>query len=126
MLYKMLKIERDSQNNSGGSMRIRQIFITKSGILAEKVQEHFNTMFDSLEISNKSPTELKEIALSREHKPCNDLVDKDEDTDLHAPTLPEKFSDLQDKHFPLFLTFDHVSCPIHSIYDYSLIKLLAV
>lgn len=83
-------------------------------------------MLDSIEISNKSPKELKEIALSREHKPCADLVDKDEDADLHAPTLPGKFSDLQDKDFPLFLTFDRVSRPVHSIYDFMLIKLLAV
>ena len=108
MLYKMLWIERSFQINSGGSARARQVFVTKSGVLAEKVQEHFNKMLESLGMSSKTPQELKEIALSRKREESGDLVDKDEDTDLHT-TLPGKFSNLQDEHFPLFLTFDRVS-----------------
>lgn len=110
MLYKMLCIERRLQMYSGGSVRTRQIFVTKSGVLAEKVQEYFYKMLESLGMSNKTPEELREISRARKHKQCGDeLVDKDEDSDLHT-TLPEKFSDLQDEHFPLFLTFDRVSC----------------
>ena len=91
-------------------MRLRQIFVTKSGVLAEKVQEYFYKMLESLGMSNKTPAELREIARARKHEQCDDdLVDKDEDSDLHT-ALPGKFSELPDEHFPLFLTFDRVSC----------------
>lgn len=109
ILYKMLWIERNFQITSGGSMRPRQVFVTKSAVLAEKVEEYFCKMLESLAMSNKTPEVLKEIAQARKHyEQCNGLVDKDEDSDLHT-TLPGKFSDLQDEHFPLFLTFDRVS-----------------
>lgn len=91
-------------------MKERQIFVTKSGVLAEKVQECFYKMLESLGMSNKTPEQLREISRARKHEQWgDDLVDKDEDSDLHT-TLPGKFSDLQDEHFPLFLTFDRVSC----------------
>ena len=110
MLHKMLWIERNLQITSGGSMRVRQVFVTKSAVLAEKVQEYFCKMLESLGMSDKTPEELKEIAQARtHHEECDGLVDKDEDSDLHT-TLPGKFSDLKDDHFPLFITFDRVSC----------------
>ena len=122
IVYKMLWIEQSCYINSGGSTRARQIFITKSAVLAKKVQEHFNKIFESLGISNKSPEELKIIAQSsreREHDGLN------LDADLHV-TLPGKFSDLRDEHFPLFLTLDGV-CFLHLRYNnWLLIKLLAL
>ena len=115
MLYKMLWIERNLQMNSGGSLMARQIFVNKSGYLAEKVQEYFDKILESLGMSNKTQEELREVAQARKREQCSDdLVDKDEDPDLHT-TLPGKFSELQDEHFPLFLTFDRVSCAVCAV-----------
>ncbi|KAF8624782.1 hypothetical protein AX15_005672 [Amanita polypyramis BW_CC] len=108
MLHKMLWIEKSFQINGDGAIKARQMFVTKSGVLAEKVQEYFNKMLESLGMSNRSAQELKAIAEDRKRKQRNgDLVDKDEDYDLNT-TLPTRFSDLRDDHFPLFITFDQL------------------
>lgn len=108
ILHKMLWIERSFQINSGGTINARQMFVTQSGVLAEKVQEYFNKMLESLGMSSKSAQELKAIAEERKRRLINEeLVDKDEDYDLNT-ALPARFSDLRDEHFPLFITFDHV------------------
>ncbi|KAK2462120.1 hypothetical protein APHAL10511_006583 [Amanita phalloides] len=107
MLHKMLWIERSFEIGTDGTTKARQMFVTQSSVLADKVKEYFNKMLESLGMSNKSPEELKAMAQAQKYNEFDDLVDKDEDFDLNS-SLPSKFSDLRDEHFPLFLTFDHL------------------
>jgi len=109
MLFKMLWIERTYQLNSDDMAKPRQIFVTKSRVLAGKVEEYFLKLLDSLKMSSQSPQELKKIVAHRGTEPEEDnLVDFDEDEYWRAD-LPSKFSGLQDSNFPLFITFDRVS-----------------
>ena len=109
MLFKMLWIERTYQLNSDCMTKPRQIFVTKSRVLAGKVEEYFLKLLDSLKMSSQSPQELKKIVARRGIEPEEDnLVDIDEDEYWRAD-LPSKFSELQDSNFPLFITFDRVS-----------------
>jgi len=109
MLFKMLWIERTYQLNSDCIAKPRQIFVTKSRVLAGKVEEYFLKLLDSLKVSFQSPQELKKIAAHKGTEPKEDnLVDFDEDECWRAD-LPSKFSGLQDSNFPLFITFDRVS-----------------
>lgn len=92
MLFKMLLIERAYQLSDRSQPPPKQMFITKSQVLMGKVEENFMTYFSSLSFaSHFSETASGENNMER----CNHL--------------PEKFTDLKDAHFPLFVTFDHVS-----------------
>jgi hypothetical protein len=111
MLYKMLSIERaqELRAEEEGVPKIRQLFVTKSRTLAEKVEEHFVMLMASLSIGCKSPEELKELARAQKLVQEKEaLVDKDDEVDYRSD-LPSRFSLLTENHFPLFITFDHVS-----------------
>lgn len=104
MLFKMLGIERTSRRS--GERRIRQVFVTQSRVLAEKVEEYFNNMIQSCAGALQSAEEL-EWRASRRKEIEKDLVELDEE-DESLSNLPSRFSELEDKHFPLFVTFDKV------------------
>jgi hypothetical protein len=90
--------------------KVRQLFVTKSRLLAEKVEEYFAKLLTSLSAASKSPEELKALAAAQKILPEGEaLVDKDDEL-RYRSDLPAKFSHLTDQHFPLFITFDHVSC----------------
>ncbi|KAG5646925.1 hypothetical protein DXG03_002001 [Asterophora parasitica] len=110
MLFKMLWIERTFQMNTQDMTKPRQIFVTKSRVLAGKVEEYFLKLLESLKTASQSPEELKKLVAARKKAQSEDednLVDMD-DEDNWRSDLPVKFSELQDSHFPLFLTFDHL------------------
>jgi hypothetical protein len=106
MLIKMLGIERASELQAEEAPKVRQLFITKSRILAETAEEYFAKHMASLSAASKSPEELK--ALAEAQKEGEALVDMDDEL-RYRSDLPAKFSLLMDKHFPLFIIFDHVS-----------------
>jgi hypothetical protein len=61
-----------------------------------------------LSTGQKSKEELAIMIKSkRQQQQDKSLVDVDDDQNWR-PDLPLKYSDLQDEHFPLFLTFDRV------------------
>jgi len=105
MLFKMLSIERTSQQYPDIGPKPRQVFITQSRVLATKVQEYFAKLMSSLEASACSPEGLREIETDIEQE--GDLVDPDDDEKWRSD-LPERFSELLDDHFPLFITYDRV------------------
>ncbi|KAJ2931128.1 hypothetical protein H1R20_g5904, partial [Candolleomyces eurysporus] len=111
MLFKMLGIERAYTQQSEISLvaRPRQIFVTQSRVLATRVEEYFSKLLQSLAVAKKSKEELKEIAEKKELQNEGDsmLYDADDDVTWKA-CLPQKFSLLQDEHFPLFLTFERL------------------
>jgi len=105
----MLGIERAWETRAEGVPKVRQLFVTKSRILAEKVEEYFAKLTASLSTARKSPEELKELANAQRLAQARDaMVDKDEEVN-YQNNLPARFSLLTEDHFPLFITFDHVS-----------------
>ncbi|TFY54263.1 hypothetical protein EVJ58_g8968 [Rhodofomes roseus] len=109
MLFKMLGIERSWQACEGVLAKPRQIFVTQSRVLAEKVQEYFAKLHGSLLVADKSPQELKSLKAQREVKRdlLQALVDQDEEVQFRGD-LPRCFSELTDEHFPMFVTYDQL------------------
>jgi hypothetical protein len=114
MLFKMLGIERAWQLDLNASHlpKPRQLFVTKSAVLAGKVEEYFLKLMDSLAMASLSPGELQKLARStkRDNGPVV-LVNKEDQMNWQNK-LPQRFSLLRDEHFPLFTTFDRVRAPL--------------
>jgi len=105
MLFKMLSIQRTWQRYPDIGPKPRQVFITQSRVLATKVEEYFAKLMSSLEASACSPEVLRATEMDVEQDV--DLVDPDDDEKWRSD-LPERFSELLDDHFPLFVTYDRV------------------
>lgn len=106
MLFKMLGIERAWVIHSGEDIpKPRQLFVTQSRILVGKVERYFSKLLDSLATASYSPREIAKLA--KEKQEDRGLFDLDDDTNWRSD-LPERFSELEDCHFPLFITFDGV------------------
>jgi len=104
MLFKMLGVERSSA--SLFRKKIRQVFVTQSRVLAERVQEYYTKLARSSAAGDRSEGEIKQRATQRSQAE-KELVELDDEDDSQSG-LPKKFSELTDDHFPLFLTFDKV------------------
>ena len=83
----------------------RQVFITQSQVLATRVAEYFGKLMSSLEAAVSSPKELHTIAKDAEQEV--EFIDQDDNQPWES-NLPEKFSELLDDHFPLFITYNQV------------------
>jgi len=111
MVFKMLAVEWSSQSNKH-TPKPRQLFVTQSQTLAEKVKEYFLKLFRSKEAATMSPSELKKFA-AFEHARIRKRKDEEnmalvhpEDLEGRKNHLPERFSLLRDEHFPLFITYN--------------------
>ena len=109
MVFKMMGIERQWILQQRGAVtetqRPRQLFVTQSRVLAEKVEEYFSKVLQALEV------EYQETFRHRSRGgPTlgSGLFDRDEE-EQHESSLPKRWSDLTDDHFPLFITSDQVS-----------------
>lgn len=91
MLFKMLGIERKWQQCPDIGSKPRQVFITQSRAMAAKTEEYFAKLMTALDTAH----------------PVVELIDQD-DSEQWRPDLPEKFSELLDEHFPLFIAYDRV------------------
>ena len=107
MLFKMLGIERAWEARRDSMSKPRQLFVTQSRVLAEKVEEYFVKLLESLSTAAQSPTELVKIAKRKKQQQEQGLVDRDEEIYWRGD-LPMRYSALQDEHFPMFVTYDHV------------------
>ncbi|CAE6450568.1 unnamed protein product [Rhizoctonia solani] len=83
----------------------RQLFVTRSPVLARHVESSFRGLVDSANIANKTPEELAEMAKSEENRSAPALVEFDSEVDLRND-LPARYSLLEEDHFPLFLSFE--------------------
>ena len=92
MLFKMLGIERAWGIQRDTMAKPRQLFVTRSQNLADKVKEAF--------------ARLHETHISAYASECGITEESVWDA---ATTLPKKFSALEDIHFPLFISFETVS-----------------
>jgi hypothetical protein len=110
MLFKMLGLERTfSMLSDGQSPKPRQLFVTKSPVLATRVEDYFARLLASLKAGQMSEAELRELAKSAPHGALNAPKSMIHKKDMRWKAgLPKRFSQLQEEHFPLFLTFDRV------------------
>ena len=103
MLFKLLKLEASQHVNTpdSGTTRYRQMFLTQSHVLAQRVQEYYAQLADTANLSTVH---------QKQHPGVDnqDLLDLDEEADTRRD-LPLRFSQLRDEHFPLFVTYDQVS-----------------
>jgi hypothetical protein len=116
MLYKMLLVEVSAHFAIAETPKLRQLFVTQSRILAEKVGEHFAKLLAGYKPATRSQT-LKAVK-----KADRALVDEDEENEWRSD-LPKRFSDLVDEDFPLFVSFDQVGVvqfdeARHNVYIY--------
>ncbi|EGN94529.1 hypothetical protein SERLA73DRAFT_114784 [Serpula lacrymans var. lacrymans S7.3] len=109
MLFKMLGIERSWQLHSGSMIKPRQLFVTRSRVLAGRVEEYFTKLMQSLALQGTSAKELMEIVKKKvgAQQASELMIDVDDESDWRSD-LPRHFSQLQDEHFPLFITFDRL------------------
>jgi hypothetical protein len=116
MLFKMLGIENSwQQNRELRPNRPRQLFVTQSRMLADKVEEYFIKLFQSLVLASKTEGGISDLLERQKNREEAGLVDQDEAANWRED-LPQKFSDLQDSHFPMFITFDKVRRSAYIIY----------
>ena len=105
MIFKMLDVQRTWQQHSNTDPKPRQVFVTRSPILATKAEEYFAKLMSSPE-AVANPLEEPRVTLKDvEQEP--DSVDPGGGRQWRSE-LPEKYSDLSDEHFPLFTTYDQV------------------
>jgi hypothetical protein len=108
MLFKLLGIEHSwQQNRELRAERPRQLFVTQSRMLADKVEEYFIKLLQSLVLSSHTESGISDLLERQRNREEAGLVDQDEAVDWHED-LPRRFSELQDSHFPMFVTFDKV------------------
>ena len=107
MLFKMLGIERAWESHRETMPKPRQLFVTQSRVLAEKVEEDFAKLLESLAPASQSPAELVQMAARKQQRQEQGLVDRDEEIYWRGD-LPKRYGALKEEHFPMFLTFDHV------------------
>lgn len=95
MLFRMLSIEAAWTQYGDVDMKPRQIFLTRSQPLADKVSESFARLHETHVSGGRSP-----------NTPAGQW---------DPISLPVSVTELQPCHFPLFLSFDNVSS---SRFDY--------
>ena len=102
MLYKMVGIECTWKESPDMWDKPRQIFVTRSRVLATKVEEYFSKLMLSVEAALYAPEELHKM-----NKAIKKEIDLD-DAEQWRSDLPTKFSELTDENFPLFITYERV------------------
>ena len=109
MVFKILGIERtyDTGSFRGALAKPRQLFVTQSQVLAKKVEEYYTKLYQSHATAHLSSAQLKEM-VSKNRTRRERMVDEDEEI-FYTSTLPRRYGALEDSHFPLFLTYNHVS-----------------
>ncbi|KAG8942986.1 hypothetical protein FRC04_003272 [Tulasnella sp. 424] len=96
MLFRMIGLDIAAQK-FGRSLR--QVFVTRSRTLARSVRQYYAQL---------KRTETNESGSLREETTAGlSLLEMDENAEVQG-ALPSKFSELQDSHFPLFLTYDQL------------------
>ncbi|KAI6095427.1 hypothetical protein EV401DRAFT_1188199 [Pisolithus croceorrhizus] len=109
VVFRMLGIQRAWEQVSG-VRKPRQLFVTRFPVLAAKVEEFFTSLVESLALAGCTEDELRSIRYQiqstkqqtpRMVDPLNALN--------YRPGTPQKYSELSDHDFPLFITFDQLA-----------------
>jgi hypothetical protein len=115
VILKMLAVQRTWQQYPVGQ-KPRQVFVTQSPVLAKKVGDYFAKLMSSLEIDADFLEEPRVTQEDAEQE--SDLINPDDNKQWRSE-LPDKYSDLLDEHFPLFITYDWVRMPLSSKHSIS-------
>jgi hypothetical protein len=107
IVFKIFGIERAWQNQGCVGPRPRQLFVTKSRLLSEKVEEDYVSLLHSLSVGSEGLQHVRE-RIKRWNLRQKETFNPD-DLEGERDDLPEKYSQLRDEHFPLFVTMDTVS-----------------
>jgi hypothetical protein len=107
IIFKIFGIERAWQKQGCVGPRPRQLFVTKSRLLSEKVERDYVSLLHSLSAGPEPPQYVRERIQSWNLR-RKEIFNSD-DVEGKRDDLPEKYSLLRDEHFPLFLTMDTVS-----------------
>ena len=119
MLLKMLGRHRNWEQFPDMRPKPRQVFVTQSQVLATKVEGYFKKLMSTFKATMDSP-EVHVIDERTEEEAENleeGLIGQEYNTRWRSG-LPERFSELVDDHFPLFITYSQVKlflfskCPI--------------
>lgn len=108
ILFKILGIERAWHALRETIPRPRQVFVTKSRVLATKVQESFDRHYASF-IDDLPGTPERRTRLYGQGQSYRPMISAEEQAEWDSD-LPRRFSELEDRHFPLFITFNQVCC----------------
>lgn len=102
IIFKMLALESLWMQNpyTLDSSKPRQLFVTKSQVLANRVQRFFGRLFDA--------HILGEDVGTSEHDDDNEDLLRGEEDAVRDANLPWRLSELTDDNFPLFLSYDRV------------------
>lgn len=115
IVFKIFGIERAWQNRGCVGPRPRQMFITKSQLLANKVEHDYVNLLFSHSSGPDTPQYIRERIQHWNSCRRDNVLDPD-DAEGRRDDLPEKYSELRDSHFPLFITVDSVS-PVRAAYE---------
>lgn len=85
---------------------LRQLFVTRSRVLTQHIARNYQGLAEFSEIGTKTRDELAAIRENNERQ-GRELVEFDNEVDLRDD-LPDRFSRLEESHFPLFISFDKV------------------
>ena len=99
MLFKMLAIQLNWQRLPEVGPKPRQLFVTQSQYLATKVGKYFAKLKAHFEVAAQKETGQGTESSEQEHELIGERWGSD---------LPEKFSELLEEHFPLFITYNKV------------------
>ncbi|KAI1785405.1 hypothetical protein LXA43DRAFT_132191 [Ganoderma leucocontextum] len=96
LIYKIVSVERAWWTSSWDLPKPRQLFVTRSGMLSRQVQRTVNQILESFKLANLTQEELVDIWRSQV-QPAE-----------QCRPLPMKWSELEDGHFPLLISFDEL------------------
>jgi hypothetical protein len=109
IVFKIFGIERAWQNQGCIGPRPRQLFVTKSRLLAEKVERDYVSLLHSLSAGPGKELQYVRERIERWNSRRKKEIFNPDDVEGKRDDLPEKYSQLRDEHFPLFVTMDTVS-----------------
>ncbi|KAI5997140.1 hypothetical protein EDD15DRAFT_2364627 [Pisolithus albus] len=109
MVYKMLGIQRTWEQLSD-SRKPRQLFVTRFPVLAAKVEEFFSGLVESLALAGCTQAELRNLrSQNRDAKSKEPQMADPLNALNYRVGTPQKYSDLGDHDFQLFITFDQLA-----------------
>ncbi|KAH7338010.1 P-loop containing nucleoside triphosphate hydrolase protein [Rhizoctonia solani] len=86
---------------------LRQLFVTRSPVLTRRVASYYKGLIESGEMAHRSSEELRAMRESNQKDQPRDILEFDNEADLRDD-LPDRYSELRENHFPLFISFDRL------------------
>ncbi|KAI6128067.1 hypothetical protein EDD16DRAFT_170251 [Pisolithus croceorrhizus] len=108
MIFKMVGIQRAWEQVSG-VRKPRQLFVTRFPVLAAKVEDFFTGLVESLALAGRTEDELRILRSQTQSAEQQPPIIDPLDALNYRSRAPQKYSQLSDQDFPLFITFDQLA-----------------